>query len=64
MINFSKVFLAIISMIYSILILKVKNIYILILLIYLWYLFFIEEKKYYVLKKAMDGIKKYDKVLK
>lgn len=64
MINFSKIFLASISMIYSVLILKFKNIYILILLVYLWYLFFIEEKKYCILKKAMDGIKKYDKVLK
>lgn len=62
MISFSKIFLAIISLIYSILILEIKNIYIVILLIYLWYLFFIEERKYYILKKTMSVIKKYDEV--
>lgn len=61
---FSKIFLAIISLIYSILIIKVKNIYILILLIYLWYLFLMEEKKYSILKKAKDEIKKYNNMLK
>jgi len=64
MIGFSKIFLAIISLIYSILILEIKNIYIVILLIYLWYLFFKEEKKYYILKKTMSIIKKYDEVAK
>lgn len=60
MIYFSKIFLGIISLVYSILILKVKNIYILILLIYVWYLFLIEEKKYSILKKTRDEIKKYN----
>lgn len=60
MIYFSKIFLGIISLVYSILILKVKNIYILILLIYVWYLFLIEEKKYSILKKTREEIKKYN----
>lgn len=64
MIYFSKLFLCFISMAYSILILEIQNIYILILLIYLWYLYFIEEKKYLILKKTMNAIKKYDKILK
>lgn len=63
-IYFSKMFLAFISLGYSILILEVKNIYILILLVYLWYLFFIEERKYLILRKTIEQIKKYDKVLK
>ena len=63
-INFSKIFLGIISLAYSILILKAKNIYILVLLVYLWYLYFIEEKKYLILIKTMEEIKKYNKVLK
>lgn len=61
---FSKMFLSVISLAYSILIIKVKNIYILILLIYLWYLFLIEEKKYSVLKKTREEIKKYENMLK
>lgn len=61
---FSKIFLSIISLAYSILIIEVKNIYILILLIYLWYLFLIEEKKYSVLKKTREEIKKYENMLK
>lgn len=61
---FSKLFLGIISLVYSVLIIKVKNIYILILLIYLWYLFLIEEKKYAILKKTRSEIKKYDNMLK
>lgn len=63
-IAFSKIFLGVISLIYSILIIKVKNIYILILLIYLWYLFLVEEKKYSILKKTREEIKKYNNMLK
>ena len=59
-----KILLAILSLIYSILIIKVKNIYILALLIYLWYLFLIEENKYSILKKTREEIKKYNNMLK
>lgn len=61
---FSKIFLGIISSVYSILIIQVKNIYILILLIYLWYLYFVEENKYLILKKTREEIKKYKNMLK
>lgn len=43
---FSKVFLIAVSLLYSVLILKLKNLFILILLIYLWILYLREEKKY------------------
>lgn len=61
---FSKVILSLLSLTYSILIIKIKNIYILILLVYLWYLFFKEERKYTILKKAREEIKKYNNILK
>ena len=43
---FSKFALMLLSFIYSITIIKIKNIYILFLIIYLWYLYYIEEKKF------------------
>lgn len=43
---FSKTFLVIISFTYSVLILKIKNVFFLVLLIYLWTLYLKEEKKY------------------
>ena len=58
LIIFSKFFLLVISFAYSILIIKIKNIMILFLLIYLWYLYLIEEKKYYIYKKVNDSIRK------
>lgn len=58
LIIFSKIFLAGITFTYSILIIKIKNIFILGLLIYLWYLYYIEEKKYYIFKRTNDSIKK------
>lgn len=61
---FSKFILSLLSLTYSILIIKIKNIYILILLVYLWYLFFKEERKYTILKKAREEIKKYNNILK
>ncbi len=42
----SKAMLVCFSLIYSVLILKVKSIMILLLLIYLWYLYMIEDKRY------------------
>ena len=53
----SKVILVIISFIYSILIIKVKNIMILFLLIYLCYLYIIEEKKILLYEKTKKSIK-------
>ena len=57
MIILSKTFLIIISLIYSILIIEIKNIIILLLIMYLWYLFCIEEKKYYLYLKTKKSIK-------
>ena len=53
----SKTFLIIASLIYSVLIIQIKNIMILFLLIYLWYLYAIEEKKYDLYLKTKGAIK-------
>lgn len=55
----SKTFLVVISLMYSIAILEIKNIYLLLLIIYLWYLCFLEEKKYLLFERVSDCIKKY-----
>lgn len=57
MIFVSKGFLLIASLIYSVLIIKIKNIMILFLLMYLWYLYSIEEKKYILYLKTKSAIK-------
>lgn len=57
MIFISKAFLMIVSFIYGILIIKIKNIMILFLLLYLWYLYSIEEKKYILYLKTKAAIK-------
>lgn len=54
----TKVFLIVLSAVYSIAILKIKNFAILFLLIYLWYLYSIEEKKLTTLKRVYDIIEK------
>lgn len=54
----TKVFLIAISAIYSIAILKIKNFAILFLIIYLWYLYSIEEKKLATLKRVYEIIEK------
>lgn len=53
----SKCFLTILTMVYSVLILKIKNIMILFLIIYLWYLYNIEERKYILYVKTKNAIK-------
>lgn len=57
MIFVSKCFLVIASLIYSVLIIKIKNIMILFLLMYLWYLYSMEEKKYILYLKTKAAIK-------
>ena len=57
MIFVSKCFLMIVSLIYSVLIIEIKNIMILFLLIYLWYLYSIEEKKYMLYLKTKAAIR-------
>lgn len=54
----TKTFLIVISAVYSVLILKVKNIAILFLIIYLWYLYSIEARKLTTLKKVYEIIEK------
>lgn len=63
-ITISKIILVIVSLAYSILILEVKSIYILLLIVYLWYLYFLEEKKYNLFKRVSDSIKTYKHNLK
>lgn len=58
MINLSKVLLAIISFSYSIFILKLKNIAILLLIIYMWYLYSIEARKVSTLERMYKIIEK------
>ena len=58
MVEFTKIFLIIISLIYSIAILKLKNIYILFLIIYMWRLYLIEYKKIQILKRVYGIIEK------
>ena len=53
----SKIFLGIITFLYSILIIEIQNIFILALIVYLWYIYFVEEKKYYIYEKAINVIK-------
>ncbi len=53
----SKIILVIISFLYAILIVKIKNIMILFLLVYLWYLYNIEEKKLNLYEKTSKSIK-------
>ena len=56
--EFTKVFMIVISLIYSIAILKLKNIAILFLIIYMWWLYKIENKKIQTLKRVYGIIEK------
>ena len=57
MICVSKYVLILATLIYSVLIIEIKNIMILFLLIYLWYLYALEEKKYMLYIKTKNAIK-------
>ena len=58
MIEFSKISLVVISLFYSIAILKIRNIAILFLIIYMWWLYNIEYKKIQTLKRVYGIIEK------
>lgn len=58
MLEISKFILVIISLIYSVAILKLKNIAILFLIIYMWWLYSIEDKKTQTLKRVYGIIEK------
>lgn len=57
MINITKVILITITLIYSIAIFKIRNIVIFLLILYLWYLYVIEERKEKIMIKIYDTIK-------
>ena len=56
----SKVILIIISVCYSILIFKVKNIFVFLVIIYLWYLYYLEEKKLSTVIKVYKILEKVE----
>ena len=56
--NISKVFLILFSLLYSILIFKVKNIFIFFVIVYLWYLYYVEEKKLATVIKVYNILEK------
>lgn len=58
MIEFTRFTLIIVSLFYSIAILKLKNIAILFLIIYMWWLYVIEERKIQTLKRVYGIIEK------
>lgn len=58
MLKSTKMILVLFSLIYSIMIFKVKNIAIFLLIIYLWYLYLMEEKKVKLLSKMYDAVSK------
>lgn len=59
MIEVTKFSLIIFSLIYSVAILKLKNIAILFLIIYMWWLYSIEERKIQTLKRVYEIIESY-----
>ena len=59
MIDVSKFSLIFLSLIYSVVILELKNIAILLLIIYMWWLYSIEEKKIQTLKRVYGIIESY-----
>lgn len=58
MIKSTKIILSIFTLIYSIMIFKMKNIAVFFLIIYLWYLYLIEEKKVKIITKVYDAASK------
>ena len=58
MIRITKIILIIITLAYSIAIFKIKNIAIFLLIIYLWYLYIIEEKKERLIIRVYETIEK------
>lgn len=57
MICFTKMLLFILSLLYAAILVKVKNLYLIFLILYLWRLYFIEEEKWMLYKKARNCIK-------
>ena len=58
MIKSTKIVLSILTLMYSIVIFKMKNIAIFFLIIYMWYLYLIEEKRVRIITKVYDAASK------
>lgn len=56
--NISRLILIFISILYSFLIFEIKNVFIFFTIVYLWYLFFIEERKLQTVLKAYNVLEK------
>ena len=54
---FTKIFLFIISILYAAILIEVKNIFLVFLLLFLWYLYYIEDEKWMLYKKVRKCIK-------
>lgn len=58
---FSKCFLFILSFAYAIMLIQIKNIYLLLLIVYLWKLYFIEESKFLLFNRTVKCLKNIEK---
>lgn len=58
MINITKSILIIVSLIYSIVIFQMKNFMIFLLIVYLWYLYYVEEKKERLMVRVYEALEK------
>ena len=61
LLKFTKCMLFIITFGYAIVLIKIKNVFILGVLIYLWYLYYIEETRYTLFKKTIKCMKNIEK---
>lgn len=62
LLKFTKCILFFITFGYAIVLIKIKNIFILGILIYLWYLYFIEEARYTLFKRTIKCMKNIEKI--
>ena len=58
---FSKCFLFILSFVYAVMLIKIKNIYLLLLIVYMWRLYFIEESKFLLFNRIVKCLKNVEK---
>lgn len=61
MLVFSKIFLFILSFIYAVMLIQIKNIYLLLLIVYMWRLYFIEESKFILFNRIVKCLKNVEK---
>lgn len=58
---FSKCFLFILSFVYAVMLIQIKNIYLLLLIVYMWRLYFIEESKFLLFNRIVKCLKNVEK---